>query len=33
VIVAEIDPEASALTRQRLPSLANDRNFAPPVTP
>jgi predicted amidohydrolase len=31
VIVAEIDPEASALTRQRLPSLANDRNFAPPV--
>jgi predicted amidohydrolase len=32
VIVAEIDPEASATTRQRLPSLANDRNFAAPVT-
>jgi predicted amidohydrolase len=31
VIVAEIDPETSALTRQRLPSLANDRSFAPPV--
>ncbi len=31
VIVADIDPEASATTRQRLPSLANDRVFTPPV--
>ncbi|MEJ0013865.1 MAG: carbon-nitrogen hydrolase family protein [Bauldia sp.] len=31
VIVAEIDPEASATTRRRLPSLANDRAFTPPV--
>jgi len=33
VIVAEIDPEASAVARRRLPSLANDRAFAPPVAP
>jgi predicted amidohydrolase len=33
VIVAEIDPEASTETRQRLPSLANDRVFSPPVAP
>ena len=33
VIVAAIDPEASATTRQRLPSLANDRAFTPPVAP
>ena len=28
-IVAEIDPEQSALTRARIPSLANERDFAP----
>jgi predicted amidohydrolase len=33
VIVATIDPEASVTTRQRLPSLANDRAFTPPVMP
>ena len=31
VIVADIDPEESAAVRSRLPSLANDRAFAPPV--
>ena len=31
IIVAEIDPEQSALVRGLLPSLANDRVFAPPV--
>jgi predicted amidohydrolase len=33
VITAMIDPELSAVTRQRLPSLANDRAFSPPVAP
>jgi predicted amidohydrolase len=28
-ILAEIDPEQSALTRARIPSLANERDFAP----
>ena len=33
VIVASIDPAESATVRQRLPSLANERAFAPPATP
>jgi predicted amidohydrolase len=31
VIVAEIDPEASIAVRGRVPSLANEREFAPPL--
>jgi predicted amidohydrolase len=31
VIVAAIDPEASARARARIPSLANERPFTPPV--
>ena len=30
-IIADIDPEVSATVRSRLPALANDRAFAPPV--
>jgi len=33
VIVAEIDPEASATARSRIPALANDRAFSPPGEP
>jgi predicted amidohydrolase len=33
IIVAEIDPEASAAARARIPALANDRAFTPPVRP
>ncbi len=33
IIVAEIDAAESAAVRQRLPSLANDRAFTPPVLP
>ena len=37
IIVAEIDPEISATTRQRIPALANERDFtapsASPITP
>ncbi len=29
-IIADIDPAASAAARQRIPALANDRDFAPP---
>jgi deaminated glutathione amidase len=32
-IIAEIDPAMSATVRGRIPSLANDRPFAPPVEP
>jgi predicted amidohydrolase len=32
-IIAEIDPEMSQTVRSRLPSLANDRAFAPPAAP
>ena len=32
VIVAEIDPAASAATRGRVPSLVNERAFLPPAT-
>jgi predicted amidohydrolase len=33
VVVAEIDAAESATVRQRLPSLANERAFAPPTPP
>jgi deaminated glutathione amidase len=32
-IIAEIDPEMSAMVRSRLPALTNDRAFAPPAAP
>jgi predicted amidohydrolase len=32
VIVAEIDPEASAAARRRIPAIATDRPFAPPAS-
>lgn len=31
IIVAEIDPEAAATARGRIPALANERQFAPPA--
>jgi len=31
IIVAEIDPEAAAAARGRIPALANERSFAPPL--
>jgi predicted amidohydrolase len=31
VILAEIDPEASAAARQKIPALANERSFAAPA--
>ncbi|CAN5284504.1 carbon-nitrogen hydrolase family protein [soil metagenome] len=31
--IAEIDPDASATARARIPALANDRAFAPPTLP
>jgi predicted amidohydrolase len=33
VFIAEIDPEASATARARIPALANDRAFTPPALP
>ena len=33
ILVAVIDPEASVAARARIPALANDRAFAPPVLP
>jgi predicted amidohydrolase len=32
-ILAEIDPAISATIRGRIPALANDRSFAPPIAP
>jgi len=33
IVIAEIDPEMSTEVRARIPALANDRAFAPPVAP
>jgi predicted amidohydrolase len=33
VILADIDPAVSRTTRQRIPVLANERAFSPPVAP